>query len=1019
MRHLKGHVLLALCTMFVGICAAQQPSTVTMATTISVPNLIRYSGTLKDAQGTAAPSATTGVTFAIYHQQDGGAPIWMETQNVASDASGNYSVLLGSTTTTGLPADLFSQQEQRWLGVQVEGQEEQPRVLLVSVPYAFKAHEAETLGGRSISDFVLANGANAAANGGNTSQALSSSANNSPATAAGINKGAASAGPTNFSGSTGDQIVGVTQSGTGVGVNAYAASKAVVGTATATSGTAIGVEGGSPSPGGYGVYGNVSSTTGATVGVKGNSTSTAGTGVRGTNTAISGATTGISAYVASAAGIAAVFNNAAGGKILSGQNNGVEAFSVDGSGNVNTASGSYGIGGSSVLNIGNPLEDNLFLGVGAGANTVGHAGANLFAGYQAGYSNTSGSYNTFSGVYAGYSNTTGINNTFYGTAAGNSNTTGSYNTFSGFHAGSGNTDGFNNTISGWNAVGGDGHDNTFTGFDAGYGNTTGAQNVVYGSNAGLNNGTGNSNTFIGTDAGKASSGGFDNTYVGAGAGSYNATGSSNIYIASNPNPTSESNTIRIGTQGSDGGEQNVAYMAGIYSSTTNSGSPVFVDSTGKLGTGGGGGLVTSFNGRTGAVLPAANDYNFTQISGTLQSAQLSGIYSSSVDLTSGGNAFTGGFTGTFTGNGAGLTGVLPAAGSPNYIQNGTSQQASASFNISGTGAANSFASVTTYQISGDGPVLSIGSSSDQNLFLGVGAGANNVAGSGVSNLFSGYAAGHNNTLGQHNTFSGYAAGYSNVGDGFGGGADNAFYGYEAGYSNTSGYYNTFAGYQAGYTNNTGIYNTFYGHQAGYANTGNFNAFYGQASGFNNTTGSSDVYIANAGPSSGAESNAIRIGTPGAGSGQQDVAFIAGIYGSTVDSNGIPVYVDNNGQLGTVVSSRRFKEQIADMGDSTDALMKLRPVTFLYKPEYSRGERTLQYGLIAEEVAQVYPELVAYDNDGQPYTVRYQYLTPMLLNELQKQHALVSAQQDVIQGQQEQINDLRQRLSRLESLIEKH
>ena len=154
MRHLRGHILLAFCTMFVGICAAQQPSTVTTSTAVSVPNLIRYSGTLKDAQGAALPSATTGITFAIYNQQDGGAPIWMETQNVASDATGNYSVLLGSTTTTGLPTDLFSQQEQRWLGIQIEGQAEQPRVLLVSVPYAFKAHEAETLGGLPASAFV-------------------------------------------------------------------------------------------------------------------------------------------------------------------------------------------------------------------------------------------------------------------------------------------------------------------------------------------------------------------------------------------------------------------------------------------------------------------------------------------------------------------------------------------------------------------------------------------------------------------------------------------------------------------------------------------------------------------------------------------------------------------------------------------------------------------------------------------------------------------------------------------------
>src|SRR5208282_825488 len=96
------------------------------------------------------------------------------------------------TTATGLPADLFSQEEQRWLGVQAEGQPEQPRVLLVSVPYAFKAHEAETLGGRSVSDFVLAESASAAVNG-NSPNPSSSPANNS-APAAGTSKGAVSDG---------------------------------------------------------------------------------------------------------------------------------------------------------------------------------------------------------------------------------------------------------------------------------------------------------------------------------------------------------------------------------------------------------------------------------------------------------------------------------------------------------------------------------------------------------------------------------------------------------------------------------------------------------------------------------------------------------------------------------------------------------------------------------------------------------------------------------------------------------
>src|SRR5208337_4062791 len=144
--------------------------------------------------------------------------------------------------------------------------------------------------------------------------------------------------------------------------------------------------------------------------------------------------------------------------------------------------------------------------------------------------------------------------------------------------------------------------------------------------------------------------------------------------------------------------------------------------------------------------------------------------------------------------------------------------------------------------------------------------------------------------------------------------------------------------------------------------------------------------------------------------------MAGIYGSSIGGSGIAVYVDNNGQLGTTVSSLRFKEQVRDMGDSTDALMKLRPVTFLYKPEYDKGKRTLQYGLIAEEVAQVYPELVAYDNDGRPYSVRYQYITTMLLNEVQKQHRRAEAEAKLITAQEQKIDELEQRLSRLERVV---
>jgi hypothetical protein len=502
MRRFSTTIVLALASLlFVSICSAQQ------ASTTAVPNLIRYGGTLKDAQGAALSSSTAvGVTFSIYKQQDGGAPVWMETQNVTPDASGQYSVVLGSTTATGLPGDLFSQEEQRWLGVQVAGQTEQPRVLLVSVPYAFKAHEAETLAGKSISDFVLAKDLNS--NGGEASAAspsqttTPSSAGNSPANHAAVKTGVASQGPTNFSGSTTDQIVGVTQSGTGAGINVSASGNAVVG--TSTTGAAYAVYGLARGVGGFGVLGNATATTGYTVGVKGGSVSTSGTGVRGLDTATTGNTTGISAYVASPAGTAGVFNNAAGGKIISGQNNGAEKFSVDGSGNVNSISGTYKIGGSSVLNIGSPADSNLFLGVGAGVNDVAGSGyENTFSGSGAGHSNTTGYGNTFSGAAAGYSNTTGVLNTFSGALSGYRNTTGIQNTFSGSGAGGSNSSG---------------SANTFSGLDAGYSNTIGNHNSFFGVAAGYSNTSGGANTFIGFDAGESNTLGERNTFVGHAAG---------------------------------------------------------------------------------------------------------------------------------------------------------------------------------------------------------------------------------------------------------------------------------------------------------------------------------------------------------------------------------------------------------------------------------------------------------------------------------------------------------------------
>src|SRR5215469_13067962 len=111
-----------------------------------VPPLVKFSGNVTDDNG-KPPSGIVGVTFYLYKDSQGGAPLWMETQNVRPDNMGHYSVMLGSASSQGLPSDLFVSGEPRWVGVQLHGQAEQPRVMLLSVPYALKSRDAETLGG--------------------------------------------------------------------------------------------------------------------------------------------------------------------------------------------------------------------------------------------------------------------------------------------------------------------------------------------------------------------------------------------------------------------------------------------------------------------------------------------------------------------------------------------------------------------------------------------------------------------------------------------------------------------------------------------------------------------------------------------------------------------------------------------------------------------------------------------------------------------------------------------------------
>ena len=433
---------------------------------------------------------------------------------------------------------------------------------------------------------------------------------------------------------------------------------------------------------------------------------------------------------------------------------------------------------------------------------------------------------------------------------------------------------------------------------------TGNSNSFLGTFSGSADTTGHDNTYLGINAGFHATSGDYNTFVGESAGSNTTTGSNNIYLTNLGSPT-ENNTIRIGTQGTDDGEQNAAYIAGISGSTVSSGLPVYVDSTGKLGTAGGTTSgVTSFNTRTGAVVPAANDYSFSLLSGTLGSTQLSGTYSTAVTLSNTSNSFTG--------NGAGLSNVPVISGSTFYIQNGTAQQASANFNISGSGTVGGTLNATTV----NAPTIATA------------------------------------------------------------------------------------------TLNTNTLST------GTLTTGTLNA----------TTVDAPTITSGTIETATLSTNTLSTGT--LTTGTLATATISGVYGTNV-SGGINVFINSNGILGTSTSSRRFKDNILDMGEASSKLFQLRPVTFFYKPQYDDGSHILQYGLIAEEVAKIYPDLVVYGEDGQPQTIRYHLLTPMLLNELQKQNKVVTAQQEVIQTQQQRIDnlekqnaDFQQRLLRLESLLGK-
>jgi hypothetical protein len=222
------------------------------------------------------------------------------------------------------------------------------------------------------------------------------------------------------------------------------------------------------------------------------------------------------------------------------------------------------------------------------------------------------------------------------------------------------------------------------------------------------------------------------------------------------------------------------------------------------------------------------------------------------------------------------------------------------------------------------------------------------------------------------------------------GVDNDAFGYAALVNTTTGSDNTALGLQSLWSNEVGNENVAVGSNALIQSTGSNNVAVGFNAGNEITAGSNNVDIASEGVT--ADNGIIRIGT----AGSQTETFVAGIANSKV--TGSAVYITSSGQLGTLASAERYKTEIASMGSATDKLMRLRPVTFHLKSEPAG---VVQYGLIAEEVDKVYPELAIHDAEDRLSGVRYDELAPMLLNEFQKQQQKMTAQKAEIRSLKEQ------------------
>jgi hypothetical protein len=314
-----------------------------------------------------------------------------------------------------------------------------------------------------------------------------------------------------------------------------------------------------------------------------------------------------------------------------------------------------------------------------------------------------------------------------------------------------------------------------------------------------------------------------------------------------------------------------------------------------------------------------------------------------------------------------------------------------------------------------GAALFSNTTGDYNMAAGLLALYHNTAGS--LNTAIGASTLQSNHQGISNTAAGYQALYVNDSSGTGLGSYNSAFGAFALTNNSDGEANCAFGTGAMEFNSTGLDNVAVGTDALSSNTigvgntavgtdalessnGSSNVALGAFSGLNQTTGSGNVYI-------GADMSGV--------AGESNACYIASIFGQT-SATGIPVLINSDNKLGTVTSSKRFKEEIRSMNKTSEAIFSLEPVTFRYRKEIDPAG-TSQFGLIAEEVAKVNPTLVLPDKEGQPYTVRYDAVNAMLLNEFLKEHKNVQEQGATIRRLEKQIEALTAGLQKVSAQLE--